>query len=77
MKTVRFVRDREVKDANAGTKKATIYHKDDVVELPDSSADHWINRGVAVEVTEEDKTKVVKTRDSILPSPSSRGVDKK
>jgi len=54
MKTVRFVRDREVKDANAGTKKATIYHKDDVVELPDSSADHWINRGVAVEINAEE-----------------------
>ncbi len=69
MKTIKFLRDREVKDAHAGTKKATHYTKDQVIELPDSSADHWINRGVAVEVTAEEMrgSKPTKTEPAAKP----------
>ena len=48
---IKFLQDRLVKDETN-----TLFKKDEVYELTESSCAHWISRGVAVEV--EPKTKV-------------------
>jgi hypothetical protein len=44
---IRFLQDRTVQDAHVGAKGETKFKADQIVDLPDASANHWITRGVA------------------------------
>lgn len=52
MKKVRFLRDYQVKAADG-----ELYEKDYVYELSDESAQHFINRQLAVDVAAEEEPK--------------------
>lgn len=47
---IKFLEDREIKDGNQNTPDAEVFKKDQVVDMSQSSAEHWISRGVAVKV---------------------------
>lgn len=45
---VKFLVDREVQDERAGTEHAQVFKANKTYELPQTSADRWVRRGVAV-----------------------------
>lgn len=77
MKTVKFLQDKEVQDQHAGTKKATVFKKDQMVELEDASADHWINRGAAVEVSAEEMQEAAHSKKAAPAEPAKQEPAKK
>lgn len=65
---VKFNLDRTTKDANPQTFKAG-----EVYELPDASARHWINRGVAEEVVETASVRRSSRPEAMVPSHPAKG----
>lgn len=49
---IKFVKNHEVQDHRAGTKKATIYKKGSNRSMNERSAAHFVSRGAAVYVDE-------------------------
>jgi uncharacterized protein YjlB len=47
---VKFLQDRVVQDGHEGTAKETRFKAGDVVKLPAASAEHWVRRGVAIDM---------------------------
>lgn len=46
---VKFLEDREVQDATAGTRHAAKFKRNKVYTMSEASAHHWISRGSAIE----------------------------
>ena len=44
---IKFLMDRVVQDANAGTPRETRFRAGQIADLPEPSAHHWLTRGVA------------------------------
>jgi len=59
---IKFIADAVVNDYRVGTKDEESYAEGQSVEMPDASAQHWINRGkaVAVEKAKPGRKKVTK-----------------
>lgn len=45
---IRFLDRRVVQDELRGTPRQTVFEKDSIHDLPESSAHRWIQRGVAI-----------------------------
>jgi len=59
---INFIADAVVNDYRVGTKEEESYAEGQSVEMPEASAQHWINRGkaVAIEKASPGRKKVTK-----------------
>lgn len=63
--TIIFTEERVVQDEHRGTPRETRYKVGDTLECNEASADHWISRGVAYEISVGSKRDLEKAQAAV------------